>query len=112
MLGAGGGGIDVCSLVCIHIHIHTHTRYKSLADVCTTCAQELERLAGQANKKREGNLAKGGFKKRSESHAALQAMMAPSDFYNPQQVGILRIQKKAKRCSKTAVVTNDYQTDF
>jgi len=57
----------------------------SIANSCSSeIEEELERLAGLANKKRT-NASSGGKQKRSESHAALQAMMAPSDFYNPQQ---------------------------
>jgi hypothetical protein len=43
----------------------------SIANSCSREIEaELERLAGQANKKRE--MPSGGAKKRSESHAALQ----------------------------------------
>lgn len=58
----------------------------SMANLCSQeIEEELERLAGKANKQRGCTRTNStGAKKRSESHAALQALMAPSDYYNPQ----------------------------
>ena len=55
----------------------------SVANSCSAeLDQELERLAVLANKRRTPT---PHAQKRSDSHAALQALIGPSDFYNPQQ---------------------------
>lgn len=78
----------------------------SIANSCSSeIEDELERLAGLANKQRGNLTPRGVAKKRSESHAALQAMIAPSDFYNPQQEGCepyrLVLQQVRKRLGET-----------